>query len=457
MKNIARILIVKILLKVLLLSLILPMNAWPQALPKPDNVNRAVSATLQEGMKYRGFAANDPRYANTLARISPQLKVVAGTAAVVVASSVSAPAWVSIAIGVGISVALNAAIDLAVSAVKWYFRADKLIDEFGTPSPVDTSGTMTAGGPYWKSSGYPKEIAGADGEAIARQNYFDRRALPGNSYMTETPTCVVNSTNTSTTIVCGGYGIASKYDSGAPTSCPKGLFSDNGHCIGYAFPTPTSIPNQTGRTLQQAVNDLPSQDLNKQLNPSIIAATADRAWQNAASQPDYDGLPYPASNPLTSADIAPWLASNPDYVPTIRDYVAPNPVTPTNPNPWVLTPTPSAPVFVPVSPPNTNTTNPGAANPIVNLGPDPGIGAPSLETPPTPSEILAPILNLMPALKNFRPNTQTGTCPTPSFEFLGSTQTLTAHCTLIQNNKSIMQAAMGFAWAVMALFIVLSA
>jgi hypothetical protein len=461
MKTVIRFLLYKLLFKLIVISLIFSISKHSYALSPSDaaywNMNRTLSGTVQEGIAKRGFATTDPRVANTLARISPALKVVAGGAAAVVAGSVSAPIWASIAIGVGVSYAIPYAIDLAIAGVKWLFRSDGLIDESGSPSTVDTSGTMTAGGEYWKSSGYPKEIAGANGEAIARQNYFDRRALPGNSYMTETPVCVVNSTTTSTTIVCGGYGIATKYTSGAPTTCPKGLFSDNGHCIGYTFPTPTSIPAQTGRTLQQAVNDLPSQDLNKELNPDLIAALVNQAWRYAAEQPGYDGLPYPASNPITGDEVSNWTKANPTLAPTVSDFVTPRPVTTASPNPWALTPTPTAPVFTPAPAPNTNTTNPGAANPIANLGPDPGIGAPSLETPPTPAEILAPILNLMPALKNFTPNTQAGTCPTLSFQIFGNTVTSSAHCTLIESNKSIMQAAMSFAWAVMAMFIILSA
>ena len=167
-------------------------------------------------------------------------------------------------------------------------------------------------------------------------------------------------------------------------------------------------------------------------------------------------MPYPQSNPITQAEVMPWVQANPQYAPTVRDFVAPNPVTTANPQPWAMPANPTAPVTTPTTQPNPNVTNPAAQNPLTNLGPDPGTGAPQLEQIPTAQQILDPVLNMLPGHRSFVATSQPGTCPTPVIELYGS-HTMNAHCVLIEQNKSIIQAAMTFAWGAFALFIVLSA
>jgi hypothetical protein len=214
------------------------------------------------------------------------------------------------------------------------------------------------------------------------------------------------------------------------------------------------LPNATP---QQAVSALSQADLDKKLNPAVLAALANRAWQQAASQPGYDGLPYPQSNPITSAEVSTWTNANPQYAPSVRDFVSPNPTTTANPQPWALPTNPTATTTTPATTPNANTVNPASANPQQNLGSDPATGAPQLEATPTAQQILQPVLNLVPTLRNFSASPHAGTCPKPSFSIVGKSITMEAHCTLIDNNKAVMQAAMAFAWAAIALFIILSA
>ena len=172
-------------------------------------------------------------------------------------------------------------------------------------------------------------------------------------------------------------------------------------------------------------------------------------------RPGYDGLPYPQSDPLTSADATPWIQANPELAPTVRDFVSPNPSPSSSGNPWSLPANPTAPNTNPAAP-NQNTTNPGAENPVANLGPDPGIGAPTLEAIPTAQQIVQPILDIGADLRGYRPPSHAGECPRPTIELYG-THVLDAHCALIDDNKAIIQAAMMLAWALMALFIVLAA
>ncbi|OIQ75373.1 hypothetical protein GALL_429610 [mine drainage metagenome] len=98
----------------------------------------------------------------------------------------------------------------------------------------------------------------------------------------------------------------------------------------------------------------------------------------------------------------------------------------------------------------------------VNLGPDPGVGAPTLETTPTVPQILGPLFNIMPGIKNFVVPSHQSACPTYTFHFaLGSwwsqEVTMTSHCTLVENNRAAITAAMLVVWTLAALFIVLTA
>lgn len=100
---------------------------------------------------------------------------------------------------------------------------------------------------------------------------------------------------------------------------------------------------------------------------------------------------------------------------------------------------------------------PEATRPYSILAPiDPGVGAPTLEQPPTAQQIANPILQLAPNLRGFQATSKTGVCPRPTIELYGA-HVLDAHCKLIEDNKPVLQMAMTFAWTALALFIVLSA
>ncbi|CAN5873980.1 virulence factor TspB C-terminal domain-related protein [soil metagenome] len=438
--------------------LVRPFSAYGQSLPaaKPDNVSRAISGALQGALQTRGFAANDPRFANTLARISPQITGVAGTAAAVTVAGVTAPGWASVALAIGIGAVVTYAVNLGLDALtRWLFRTDGKIDESGDSLQVQTSTAMTLGGAYWKVSFHSAsvniELAGGDGEALARQGYSE--------YLSQTNQNTQTSANCSVsanTVSCGII-FANKQATGAPASCPAGSMYKGGACGAYSFVSPPAVATKTGVTPQTATTDIAPADLNKPLNPAIIAAIANRAWQQAASQPGYDGLPYPQSNPVTASEAQAWTAQNPTLAPTVQDFTAPNPVSTSQPSPWALPQNPTATTTTPATTPNTNTTNPASANPLQNLGPDPGTGAPTLEQIPTALQIIQPLLNLFPDLKNYNPSMSVGACPRPTLNLFGHTQTVEAHCTILENNRAAIHAAMVLAFSLLALLIVLSA
>lgn len=435
------------LIAIFSLLLVLPGTTWPQALPspKPDQVNRALSGVLQDSMRARGFAANDPRFGNTLARISPVLTGVAGTTAAAVAvGSVTAPAWATVAVAAGIGAVITFAVGLGLDAlVKWLFH-DNMIDEFSSSlAPAKVPGTYVDSIVWCTNQGGGGCAATAEAMAAQAVSNLGQSAA-SSSY---DATGGVYNVKTTTGLII--YVSRTK----GSLNCPGGHYYKGNQCLPLTFP---SEAVRTGLSPAEAIKALPQDELGKQLNPAVVAALLNRAWQQAALQPGYDGLPYPQSNPITSAEAGRWAQSQPQYWPTVADFVRPNPVTATSPAPWALPSNPTSPQITPTPRPNEGTTNPASDQPQANLGADPAIGAPTLEQTPTAQEIADPILQLMPELRGFKAQGQMGVCPHPSIELYG-THVIDAHCKLIEDNKGVLQLAMAFAWAAMALFIVLSA
>ena len=432
------------------------VHAQPLPVAKPENVNRLLSGVLQQGMQKRGFAANDHRFGNTLARVSPAVSGIAGTTAVAVTvGAITAPAWATVALAAGVGAVVTYAVTLALDGiVNWLFNEDS-VDVSSAPTNSDES-AISMGGAFW-SAGSPRgTIYGGNGIAVARQAYGEFATKYG---ITAGPSCSSDASiaicKASKPDAIGNYlsRQALYYSNGAPSSCVRGhFFLDGMGCIPYVADEGEYLEDVSP---QRAIEAIPEEDLNKPLNPAILAALVNRAWQHGASQPDYDGLPYPQADPITQAEVSTWTQANPEFTPTVRDFVAPNPATNPTANPWALPSNPTAPNLSPAGP-NAGTTNPATNQPLQNLGPDPSIGAPTLEAIPTAQQIAQPILDLMPDLRGYTATSQAGECPRPTIELYG-THVLDAHCTLIDDNKTIIQAAMMLAWALIALFIVLSA
>lgn len=454
----------RFLCTILVTLFLFPEFAWSQA--KPSNVNRAVSGTVQQAMITRGFAANDPRYGNTLARMTPSLTAIAGGGAAVVVGTITAPAWATALAAIVVSAAVSYAVNVGLNALTdWLFRTDGKIDQYGEPTTTDELPPLLPNQPAWKSQLFKTSttwdvIWGADGQALAYESDASYRRVSGLSPRTSDPSQCTYTKNANGTfiekIACGPVATAYYYANGTNASCPKGQYWVAGNCSAYGFISGNAVPTANALSPQAAISNLPSSDLDKKLNPEIIAKIANAAWKNAASQPGYDGVPYQVSKPITTAEAQTWMTNNPTYAPTVRDFVYPNPVTAQDATPWALPLNPTDAVTTPATTPNAGSTNP-STQPQQNLGADPNIGAPTLEQTPTAQMILDPVLNLMPSLKNFSPSVSSGTCPRPSFTIFSKAYVLESHCTLFDEHRSTISAAMILAFSILALFIVLSA
>lgn len=247
------------------------------------------------------------------------------------------------------------------------------------------------------------------------------------------------------------YGIYRfEYDRGGPTQF-------DGATV-YLLPNEAyKPPTSTTGTLEDVVKSLTDDDLKQPVPDALIAQLANRLWQQAAGKPGYDGLPYSATDPITAEDIAKMRAENADIRPTWGDMInstpsrAPGQPVPISPNPIPLTPPTPTPNPTPDPKPNPEPSS------KPDLGPDPGVGVPGLENIPSAAEILRPLLNLFPELRNFRMPNHSGECPKPVFDLFGKSIQMTTHCDLAEENRAAIFSTMSVVWMLVALFIILSA
>lgn len=204
--------------------------------------------------------------------------------------------------------------------------------------------------------------------------------------------------------------------------------------------------------------------LSAPVDAAIIAFLANQLWRQTYEdlERDYVVAPYPYSNPITEADVQQYYQDYPQMVPRVGDLLAPLPaVAPgVTPNPYQLPSGPPSPMVSPnpVPTPDAN-PQPGPDTVEVDFGPDPGIGWPSLETIPTPYEILEPILNMMPDLKNYVVPPHAGACPDTSFhvDYLNADYDFDEMCQILDEYQSVIASIMMLVFFVTALFIILSA
>lgn len=255
---------------------------------------------------------------------------------------------------------------------------------------------------------------------------------------------------------------------GSPTTITENFFSSNEspslRVLKFGPPAP-----QTFATLDAAVSGLDATSKGAKISSDTLAKIVNKAWQNAASQPGYNGLPYSVTDPVTPAEVQAWQVENPALNPTINDLLVPAvapggniqisvdaSATPTpNPDPDPdPDPTPT-PTPTPVGTANVNVVNVPTVR--VEWGADPGVAAPSLEQTPTASAILSPLLNLMPSLRSFVVPSHSSVCPTASMNLFEKQLLMDAHCTVLDQSKPVLYAVMAFVWLMLAAFIILRA
>ncbi|AMM14995.1 hypothetical protein AX768_13715 [Burkholderia sp. PAMC 28687] len=514
----------RIVVSVALICVLGVQLAHSQALLAPvENlvINRAEAAILTRVAISRGFAANDPRIAATLTSMgqaSTALNVVS-TGVAVGLGFAGAPVWLTVAAGLGIlaagsalyagSVSLSRSMDgktitaqqplpqsvgatyTPVSAAPatdnnmvnpWVWAAQQGIpvyrtaqcqsgDAFCTAFPsVPTSGQKNFDYSAGTVEIIPNTIQQVQQFEGYQQQYSANGGVtnPTNPQWTYSGSSVYwqpNADGTQQTLYISVNGQQQVYDSTSgnfvwqPLSRTQALTN---YTIG------PGVKPATGTDLSQVYPQLQPAALTQTLDPSTLAALTNQTWQQAASQPGYQGLPYSATQPISFADVQPWVAQNPTLAPNVSDLFRPA----TDPGVTQVTISPtvqpgSAGVTDPASSPSTgagnnvnvvNTPNVNVVNKVsVDLGADPGVQAPTLESAPTISMILSPLLNLFPDLKGWSVPTHGSACPEPSFTAFGRSFTLSAQCDLAESHRTGIYTAFAAMFTLAALLVVLRA
>jgi len=178
-----------------------------------------------------------------------------------------------------------------------------------------------------------------------------------------------------------------------------------------------------------------------QLDLDRLASLLNNLLYQSAAQPDYDGIPITSSNPITANEIK---SVYPDYGKlTDFDLLYPAQV---KPDGDLVIKTPGL---------STETGQSGKVE--LDLGEYPEIDEPDLEEPPTGKEILEPIENLMPFIKNIQLPSKDASCPIAEFNVFDTQYKVDSHCPLLEQNKGLFQLIVGILWAFLSLRIILSA
>ncbi|UEP46588.1 hypothetical protein [Burkholderia sp. B21-005] len=448
----------------ILCTLLIGRAAYSQQLPPATaSLNKVIAATVERKAAQMGYTS--------LSQVVQATEDAMGKmAARAAATEGAAASWLAIpaalaAVAAATMVFPTALSDQAVD--QWQYNKDGTISITGNPKV--SGGTITPqfpalnnGTPLWGGSvGGPIGYGGsANAAAQAAAQAWTTQSQSGTKYTMAVKSCTsVSSTSANCTYIekdasgnlignpTGGVQQSGTFSHG---SCASGLYYNNA-CQSYV-PPPGSPPVVQPQTVSpsDAIAQIPSSDLPLPLAPDFIADISDVLWQSASQEPGYNGIPYPVDNPITAGDAGAVESSSPSSWPTIggaTSSVSSPSGAPAGNNPYAI--------------PNGSTSSgsSGAANPptVVDLGPNPGVAAPTLETIPTAAQILAPILGLLPDLKSFGVPAHTSQCPQPSITLFGQTYTVTSHCTLAEQLRPQIYTTFVLAFSLAALFIVLTA
>lgn len=241
---------------------------------------------------------------------------------------------------------------------------------------------------------------------------------------------------------------AQKYFGTITASCLFGQ-AYNGSCIPSPTQDPVVSPVQTTtQTVVPYTDDvrpfIPTQYMPDAFTPQTIADISNQIYEEITQTP----APFPTYDPVN-----PILPTDVTVIPTVQDFVTPIPATQLYPSPTSS----GDPSTIPNSSEQTITpTQP--SNPEM---PPPTVGLPRLEQTPTIAQILGPIFNLMPGLRNFNVPAYQTQCPVLviDFEFMGESfySAPSYHCDLMQENRDLIRSSAVIVASIFVVFILIGA
>lgn len=443
-------------------------NVYAQTVPDPAyaNMQRAVGGIVNQHIAANGYQANDVRSYQTLRAMGTAAVsgvAVAGAGVLIAGSSIAWGSVLAMAV-VGSAISYGVAIGLD-QLTKWIFSnngvtpvvtptdysASQLVNGSIATCMNGTSGTCAATSDQLTAYKIAELCSSNSWQAVG---YLSCGALTCPAGGAVGKVCIGYMNGTSAIVQVTYLPVTGVYTG---VTCPTGQVSVSGNCspmINYA--STSKIP------LSAAVSGLNTQQLQQPVDYSSMALMINKLWKDAAAQSGYQGIPYDATNPITSTEVQTFAQTNPAAYPTVAALVAPIGTTGTAdvttglaPSTTVSPTTPVTPA-VPVNPPTTTVLAP--PSPTTDLGVDPNIRfVPPVA--PTAQSILDPILNMLPGWRSAT-FTANGTCPKPVINlspFINLTVTMDSYCNLLEANRSLISSMMSGVWLLTAALIVLGA
>lgn len=176
-----------------------------------------------------------------------------------------------------------------------------------------------------------------------------------------------------------------------------------------------------------------------------LAKMINNLLMDAASQPDYQGVPVSSTNPVTSNEIK---VAYPNYGALTKfDYMYPSQNSPS--------------ADVNISAPGFSPGGSGGGSDNGSTNPDfshPDVPEPTLDTPPSAEEILRPIKELFGQYRDLevRPSGLSASCPVAKFNVFDRDYVIDMHCVFLEEYRSFIGIISSLIWALISLRILLS-
>lgn len=327
--------------------------AYAQQIPPSTGVlNKVISETVEKKAVQLGMSVLDPIVAATEAGLSAAANAAGGGVS-----------WLGVAGTFSLFATLLAQpTELGDdSLVAWQANSDGTVNVTVGGTSASPFPSLVQGGSYWSLYGFsastPEGVAQAMAQAWTSQNGAGgiTYASLGCTYSKSSVSCVVRQ------YVNGSVNANTAYSPGNLTgwsgaTCASGLsgtpgssgssYAGSSACVAYV--QPAAAAKSTEEPLSTAIAALPAAAQAEPLNPAVAAAVADALWETASEQSGYQGIPYPADNPITPSDAGSIEQSDPSSWPTVGS--ASSPVT----SP-VGSVTGNNPYWIPSSAPSSNT------------------------------------------------------------------------------------------------------
>ncbi|MFM0731098.1 hypothetical protein PQQ52_11470 [Paraburkholderia sediminicola] len=424
--------------------------------PATSSLNQVIAATVEKKAGQLGYTALSDVVKATEAAIGAEASKAAGALG-------GGAAWLSLPAALLGGLLAGTPTPLADGSVdQWTYNKDGTISISGNPL---VTGGAVSGSPfaplvngqlYWKalpgSILYTGSSADAVAERVMEAAGVKSWKISCNVYTAGQAACTGTDTTNSGQVQNPSFNAVQSTTAWSGGTCSSGMATGTA-CAAYS---PQATPVVTPETVSPsaAIGQIPASDDALPLSPDLVADLGDSLWQQASQEPGYNGVPYPVDSPITSADASSVQSSSGSSWPSVSAATS-----------GVSSPSGASSGNNPYSIPNS--TTPGSSSPAsspaatppttVDLGPNPGVGSPTLEQIPTAAQIMAPILGMLPDLKNYGVPAHNAQCPEPSVTVFGTVITVTAQCTLAEQFRSQIYVTFVLVFSLAALFIVLTA